>query len=153
MPSASFLFFRFRKITQEIFSELHRTKTQPPIFPTCTWSPKGRRRGATTPPHHVVARPHLWSREDMVWGPRAALTIVIRPIYSPQRENPKTIDNLTWKVPSRCHHRNLVSRVRRFCSGTLSGRGLTLGASSTDHTDSTLTPCWLVSSLPMDYMF
>ena len=80
--------FRFRKVTQEIFSELDGTKTQPPIFPTRTRSPKGRRRGATTPPHHVVARPHLWSCGDMVWGPRVPLTILLKPIYTPLTQKP-----------------------------------------------------------------
>ena len=35
------------------------------------------------PPRHVVVRPHLWPRGDMVWGPQASLTIVLRPIYTP----------------------------------------------------------------------
>ena len=104
--------FHFRKVTQEIFSELDRTKTQPPIFPTCTSSPKGRRRGATRHPHHLVAGPHLWPHREVVWGPREALTIVLRPIYSPRHENPKRIDVFHERVPPRRHHRNLVSGDR-----------------------------------------
>ena len=54
MSSASFLFsavFCFGKVTQEIFSELHGTKTEGPIIPSHTRCPKGRRRGATELPH------------------------------------------------------------------------------------------------------
>ena len=58
MPSASFLFsavFRFRKVTHEIFSELHRTKTHRHILPSHTQRPKERRRGGVEPPHHLAA--------------------------------------------------------------------------------------------------
>jgi hypothetical protein len=40
------LFLCFRKATQEIFSELDKTKAEPPIFPEASQSPKMRRRGA-----------------------------------------------------------------------------------------------------------
>ena len=114
MPSASFLFsavFRFRKVIKKIFSKLDETKTQLPILPTRTRSPKGR-RGATRNPHHLVARPHLWLHRDMVWGPRAALTSVLRPIYCPRRKNPKIIDVFHERVSPCCHHQNLVSGDR-----------------------------------------
>ena len=78
-----------------MLAELHasweredKIASQPPIFPTRTRSPKGRKRGATTPPHHLVARPDLPARGDMVWGPRAALTIVLKPIYIPLAQKP-----------------------------------------------------------------
>jgi hypothetical protein len=40
------LFLCFRKVTQEIFSELDETKAKVPIFPDTRRSPKQRRRGA-----------------------------------------------------------------------------------------------------------
>ena len=72
MPSASFLFsdvFHFRKVTQEIFSELHGTKTPVNISPSRTRGLKDRRRGAVEPPHHLAVRVHLPAREEVVWGP------------------------------------------------------------------------------------
>jgi hypothetical protein len=50
------LFLYFRKVTQEIFLELDKTKAKPPIFPTQRRSPKQRRRRARGWPHHRVAR-------------------------------------------------------------------------------------------------
>ena len=52
MPSASFLFsavFRFRKPTQEIFSELHGTKTQV-IFPVMYTETEGDTEGSHEAP-------------------------------------------------------------------------------------------------------
>jgi hypothetical protein len=43
--SASFLFLCFKKATQEIFSELDKTKAEVPIFPDTRQSPKQRWRG------------------------------------------------------------------------------------------------------------
>jgi hypothetical protein len=46
VPVSCFLLFLcFRKVTQEIFSELDETKTEVPIFPNTRRSPKQRRRG------------------------------------------------------------------------------------------------------------
>ena len=141
MPVACFLlFFVSEKLHRKYSRNCTEQKPSLLFSPTHTRSPKGRRRGATMPPHHVVARSHLWLCRDMVWGPRAPLTIVLQPIYSLRRENPKRIDHLPRKVPSRRHHRNQVSGVRRSCSGTLPGRGLTPGAISIDFTASTSTP-------------
>ena len=103
MPSASFLFsavFRFRKPTQEIFSELHGTKTPDLILPSHTRIPKERRRGATRPPHHLAARPHLPACEQMVWGPQGAPGVRPSPIYTPSPENPKYLIIIPRKVLS-----------------------------------------------------
>jgi hypothetical protein len=45
------LFLCFRKVTQEIFSELDETKAKVPIFPDTRRSPKQRRREARGWPH------------------------------------------------------------------------------------------------------
>jgi hypothetical protein len=55
--SCFLLFLCFRKVTQEIFSELDETKLEVPIFPDMTRSPKGRRRRARRQAHHRVAPP------------------------------------------------------------------------------------------------
>jgi hypothetical protein len=61
MPQCQFhvfcCFLCFKKVTQEIFSELDETKAKVPIFPDTRRSPKQRRRGGGRgQPHHRVAR-------------------------------------------------------------------------------------------------
>jgi hypothetical protein len=57
MPFPLFLLFLcFRKVTQEIFSELDETKAKVLIFPDTRWSPKQRQRGARGWPHHSMVR-------------------------------------------------------------------------------------------------
>ena len=102
--SASSLFsavFGFRKLLLEIFSELHETKGQVPIFPTRTRSLKERRRGATRWPNHLAARQWAQSRLPVVWAPRGSADIAPSPIYSPRRENPKTpsLSSRTYSPP------------------------------------------------------
>jgi hypothetical protein len=53
------LFLYFRKVTQEIFSELDKMKPEVPILPGMRRSPKRRQRGARRKAHHRVARPLL----------------------------------------------------------------------------------------------
>ena len=91
--SASCLFsavFGFRKVTQEIFSELDETKTEPPILPTRTQNPKGRRRGATRLPHHLAARVPPPAHGEVVWGPYDPPGVSPTPIYTCSREKLKT---------------------------------------------------------------
>jgi hypothetical protein len=66
------LFLCFRKVTQEIFSELDETKPEPPIFPGCKMKTKGEPEGAKDPPHQGVVRPPLAAPGGGV-GPLAAL--------------------------------------------------------------------------------
>jgi hypothetical protein len=68
------LFFCFRIVTQEIFSELDETKPKVPIFPCTRRSPKQRQRRARRWPHHLVARVHPWPRHHLVWAPWCPLT-------------------------------------------------------------------------------
>jgi hypothetical protein len=51
------LFLCFRKATQEIFSELDKTKAKPSIFPEASRSSKMRRRRTRSQAHPRVARP------------------------------------------------------------------------------------------------
>jgi hypothetical protein len=63
--SASFLFFVvlcFRKVTQEIFSELDETKAEPPIFTEPSRRPKMRRRGGRSQAHDQGARHMLGAK-------------------------------------------------------------------------------------------
>jgi hypothetical protein len=90
--SASSLFsaiFSFRKATQEIFSELDKTKAEPPIFTEASRRPKMRRRGARGQPHHGVARPSPWPRHQVVRPPGPPPDAALSPINSPRWEKPK----------------------------------------------------------------
>ena len=135
--SASSLFsvvFGFRKVLLRIFSELHETKGQVPIFPARTRSPKERRRGARSQPNHMAAWAPLLPRQPMGWAPRGSTDVAPSPIYSPRRENPKAPSHIPRRVPQRRRHRRQVSGDRSLCSGTPPGRGIAPGAISIDCT-------------------
>jgi hypothetical protein len=87
--SCFLLFLFFRKVTQEIFSELDETKVEVPIFPDTRRSPKQRRRGARGQPHHRVAWPSPWPCHQVVGPPGPPPDATLLPIYFPRRENPK----------------------------------------------------------------
>jgi hypothetical protein len=83
------LFLCFRKVTQEIFSELDETKAEPPIFTEASRRPKMRRRGARSQAHHKEARPSPWPCRPMVWPAGPTSNDALLPISSPRREKPK----------------------------------------------------------------
>jgi hypothetical protein len=87
--SCFLLFLCFRKVTEEIFSELDETKAKVPIYLTRRRSPKERRRAAKRQPHHRVARATPWPRHKVVWAPGPPSDIALSPINSLLRENPK----------------------------------------------------------------
>jgi hypothetical protein len=126
------LFLCFRKVTQEIFSELDKTKPEVPIFPDMTQSPKGRRRRARRQAHHRVARPSLWPRHQVVWAPGPPPDIALPPINFLWRENSKRIVIHPRKVPQRRRHRRWSLGDRSLYSGTLPGLGIAPGAISID---------------------
>jgi hypothetical protein len=108
------LFLYFRKVIQEIFSELDKIKAKVPIYRTRRWSPKERRRRARRRPHHRVA----W----LGVGPRQALVpsnIALPPINSLHRENPKPppLSTLVWQG-------------LKALPGTLPERGIITGSPS-----------------------
>ena len=122
MPSVSFLFsavFFFRKPTQEIFSELHGTRTPNLTLSSRTRTPKERRRGATRPPHHLVAQPHLPTREEVVWDPQGAPGVRPSPIYTSSMENPKYLIIIPRKVPSTLSSSTLDREGSEALPGTL----------------------------------
>jgi hypothetical protein len=124
----------FRKVTQEIFSELDKTKPKVPIFPNTRWSSKQRWRRARRWPYHLVARVHPWPRHPVVWGPYVPSDITPPPIKSLWRENPREIGVHPLKVlQHRCHQRP-ISGDRSLYFGTLSGRGIAPRAISIDST-------------------
>jgi hypothetical protein len=81
------LFLCFRKVTQEIFSELDKTKAE---HPGIYRSPKRRRRGGATGwPHHQGARPASGPRHPMVRAPWPTSGAAPSPIKNPRREKSK----------------------------------------------------------------
>jgi hypothetical protein len=83
------LFLCFRKATQEIFSELDKTKAKPAIFTEGSRSPKMRRRGARGQAHPRVARPAPSPRHQGVRPAGPPPDAALSPIYSPRWEKPK----------------------------------------------------------------
>jgi hypothetical protein len=81
------LFLYFRKVTQEIFSELDETKVKPPIFTEASRRPKMTRRGARGWPHHRGGAAQPWPRPPMVSPPGPPPDDAPSPIKTPRREN------------------------------------------------------------------
>jgi hypothetical protein len=130
--SCFLLFLCFRKVTQEIFSELDKTKPEVPIFPVTRWSPKQRWRRAPRWPHHLVMPP-----------PLVVLGCGVGPWSTPWHRPSAYIFSLRrkpWigvhprKVMQRCRHRILILGDRNLCFGTLPGRGIAPRAISIDST-------------------
>jgi hypothetical protein len=86
VSSCFLLFSCFRKVTREIFSELHETKAKVPIYLTRRRSPKEKQRAARRRPHHRVAWAIPLSRHQVVWAPRPPSDIALMPINSLHRE-------------------------------------------------------------------
>jgi hypothetical protein len=83
------LFLCFRKATQEIFSELDKTKAKPPIFLDARRSSKMRQRGARGRPHPRATWPSPGTRHQGVRPPGPPPDAALPPIYSPRQEKPK----------------------------------------------------------------
>jgi hypothetical protein len=123
--SCFLLFLCFRKVTQEIFSELDETKAEVPNYLTRRRSPKESRRQTKGHPHQVVARATPRPRHQVVWPPGPPPDIALPPIYSLHRENPKpwTLFQKTY-----CKPPSLSTRDREGLEalpGTLPERGIT----------------------------
>jgi hypothetical protein len=82
------LFLCFRKVTQQIFSELDETKAEPPIFTEALRRPKMRRRGGRGQPHYQGARPSPWPCPPMVRPPGPTSDDAPSLISSPRQEKP-----------------------------------------------------------------
>jgi hypothetical protein len=117
------LFFCFRKVTQEIFSELDETKAKVPIFPDTRRSPKQRRRGARGQPHNRAARPSPWPRHQVVGPPGPPPDTALPPIYSSRRENPKGPINFPENILQAAAVVDARSRGSRSSSRHPAGEG------------------------------
>ena len=100
VPVPCFLLFL---VSEKLFWKYSRNWTprrQKSLFsPEGSRSPKESRRRAPEGPHHVQARPTLWPRLDLVWGPWWPPGVAPPPIYSLPPENPKKRSLHPRKVP------------------------------------------------------
>jgi hypothetical protein len=137
------LFLCFRKVTQEIFSELDEIKAKVPIYLTRRWSPKERQRGARRQPHHRVARATHWPCHQVVWAPGPPPDIALLPINSLHRENPKGWNtfpqNICKPPPSSSQDREDLEAF----PGTLPERGIITGGFLHHHA-SLQSDAWVV---------
>jgi hypothetical protein len=78
VPVPSFWFFRFRKVTQEIFSELDKTKPKDPIFPRHETESKEESEGGQGQPHLIVVGVDPWAHHPRVWGHGCPLASPLR---------------------------------------------------------------------------
>ena len=128
--SASSLFsavFGFRKVTQEIFSELDETKAEVPIFPGAKTESKPdteEGQGLATPPLGV---PPPWPRLARVWPTWLAPGSALSPIYSLRRENPKDPSQFSRKDPQPPSSSTLAREGSEALPGTLPERGIVTG--------------------------
>jgi hypothetical protein len=125
--SASSCFLQFlclRKVTQEIFRELDKTKAKVPIYLTQRRSPKERRRATRRRPHHRVARATPWPRHQVMWAPRPSSDIAFLPINSIRRENPKGRNIFPRNIMQAAAVVNPRSGGSRSSTGTLPERGI-----------------------------
>ena len=100
VSSCFLLFLYFRKVTQEIFSELDNSKTKVPIFTVpkqLTWRESKRSHRAATP-GLGAASPGPTPRGGV--APLASTSLALPRIYSTYRENPKNSSKIPRKVPS-----------------------------------------------------
>jgi hypothetical protein len=141
--SCFLLFLCFRKVTQQIFSELDKMKAKVPIYLTWRRSPKERRRGARRRPHHRVARPTPWPRRARVWAPRLPSDIALPPINSLHHKNPipETSFHDTYCKPPRLSTRDREGP--EALPGTLPERGIITGGLLHHHA-SLQSDAWVV---------
>jgi hypothetical protein len=139
------LFLYFRKATQEIFSELDKTKAKVPIFPEAWRSPKQRRRGARRRPCHPMARATPRPRQGMVWAPGPPPDAALLPINSPRWENPKGPINFPRNILQATAVVDVRSRGSRSFSRHHAEEGNHRRRPSSS---SCLPPEWYLSSLP-----
>jgi hypothetical protein len=127
VSSRFLLFLYFRKVIQEVFSELDEIKAEVPIYLTRRRSPKEGRRPARRRPHQVVARSSPWPCHPMVWAPRAPSDIALSPINSLHRENAKARTSIHEKYCKPPPSSTLVRESPEALPGTLPERGIITG--------------------------
>jgi hypothetical protein len=146
VPAPCFLLFLcFRKVTREIFSELDKTKAEPPIFTEASRRPKMRQREARSQAHHRVARPSPWPCHRMVRPLGLPSDAALSPINSPRREKHKGRISFPWNILQAAAVVEARSGGFRSSSRHHAGEGNPCRRPSTPPWS---PPEWCVSSLP-----
>jgi hypothetical protein len=99
--SASSLFsaiFVFQKSYTGNILRIGQNKNQSSYLPDTKTESKGETEGAIGQPHHRVARATPWPRHHVVWTPGPPPDIVLPPINSLRRENPKGTNTFPWNI-------------------------------------------------------
>jgi hypothetical protein len=123
------LFLCFRKVTQEIFSELDETKAEVPSYLTRRRSPKESRRRTRGQPHHMVARPRASPRHQGCDHLVHSLTSPFR-LFNPLDRKTLGPELFSRKHTASCHHcQREIGRVQilEALPSTLPERGITTG--------------------------
>jgi hypothetical protein len=125
--SCFLLFLCFRKVTQEIFSELDETKARRPDIYQSFQRTEEETKGDTGWPHHQGARPTPGPRQPMVWAPWSTSDAAPLPIKTPRREKPK--HSITFPETHRDPPPSLTQDREgpEALPGTLSERGIAIG--------------------------
>jgi hypothetical protein len=137
------LFLCFRKVTQEIFSELDETKAEVPIYLKGRRSLEERRSRTTGRLHHRVVRATPWPHHQVVWAPGPSLDIALPPINSLRRENAKETNTFhkTYCKPPPSSSRD--PEGPEALSDTLPDRGIITGGLLHHHA-SLQSDAWVV---------
>jgi hypothetical protein len=139
------LFLCFRKVTQEIFSELDETKVEPPIFTEASQRLKMRWRGAASQAHHQESWPRPWPCRPVVRPAGPTSDDALSPISSPRREKPKGRISFPWNILQATAAAIVRSGGSRSSSSHPAGEGNPYRKPSTPPWS---PPEWCVSSLP-----
>jgi hypothetical protein len=118
LPVSCFLLFLcFRKATQEIFSELDKTKTETPIFPRRRTRTERELEGGQRVGSPGGGMPPSWPRQGVVrpsWWPSDAAS---PPIKSLQMKNPRKISVFPRTVSQRRLCRRQILGDKSLCFG------------------------------------
>jgi hypothetical protein len=118
------LFLCFRKVTQEIFSELDKTKASRPDI---SWSFQNTEE-ETEPDQRVATPPggvaHPWPTLACGVGPWSTSDDAPLPIKTPRREKPKDPITFPEHIAIRCRRRPKDREGLEALPGTLPERGI-----------------------------
>jgi hypothetical protein len=108
------LFLSFRKVTQEIFSELDETKAEHPEI----YRSFQRTEEETERSHRAATPPGAWPapgpRRPMVWAPWSTSNAAPSPIKTPRREKPKHPITFPEYIAIHRRHRTKIGRVQKL---------------------------------------
>jgi hypothetical protein len=108
------LFLCFRKVTQEIFSELDKTKAEPPNIYRSFQKSEEETEGAMGWPHHRAAWPAPGPRPLWVRPPWSTSDASPSPIKTPDGKNINTRSIFQKHIAIRRRHRPEIGRGQKL---------------------------------------